>query len=76
MRPDLVGRGLGAGFLSEILDHGQYSYDPNIFRATIASFNQRSLRTFQSQGFMITGRFVRELSDLEFYQLEKQVKEK
>lgn len=73
MHPDLVGQGRGAGFLMAILNYGQEHFAPERFRATIASFNQRSLKTFQGQGFQITGRFKRELVELDFYQLEKQI---
>ena len=75
MHPNLVGQGRGAGFLGAILDFGKDILSPERFRATIASFNQRSLRTFQGQGFQITGRFRREFVALEFYQVEKQIKE-
>ena len=75
MQPTLVGEGRGADFLRAILDFGQDLLDPDSFRATIASFNLRSLRTFQGQGFLITWQFMRELVNLEFYQLEKKLKE-
>ena len=75
MHPDLVGKGRGAGFLKSILNYGKEHFRPEYFRATIASFNQRSLKTFQGQGFTITGQFKRELVELEFYQLEKHIKE-
>ena len=75
MHPELVGLGRGAGFLKAILDYGQNQFKPERFRATIAHFNLRSLRTFQGQGFLTTGRFVREIVNLEFYLLEKQIKE-
>jgi RimJ/RimL family protein N-acetyltransferase len=76
LHPDLTGQGRGAGFVEAVLTFGAATYGPLHFRSTIAAFNKRSLRTFQGQGFEITGRFVREQADLHFYQLEKLIKEK
>lgn len=52
MRPDGVGNGRGYAFLSVILAHAQTIYSPSLFRATIASFNERSARTFLRAGFV------------------------
>jgi RimJ/RimL family protein N-acetyltransferase len=75
LRPDLTGRGRGITFVGAILDCGYAKYGPEVLRATIASFNQRSLRTFQCLGFEIQGSFIRESVNIQFYQLEKLVKE-
>ena len=75
MRPDLTGQGRGSGFLGAVLNYGTASYSPGTFRATIAGFNQRSLRTFQALGFEIKGGFVRELAEIHYFQLEKLIKE-
>jgi len=75
LRPDLTGQGRGTTFVDEILDYGHATYRPKVFRAAIASFNQRSLKTFQNLGFMMQGSFLRELVKIKFYQLEKPVKE-
>jgi RimJ/RimL family protein N-acetyltransferase len=75
MKPGLTGRGYGTTFVANILDYGRNTYNPEVFRATIASFNQRSLKTFQNLGFTIKGSFIRELARIEFYQLEKPAKE-
>lgn len=57
MRPDQIGRGLGAQFLRAILAHAQTYFVPRYFRATIAHFNVRSRRMFQRQGFQIVQTF-------------------
>lgn len=75
LKPELTGRGMGTIFVRVILDYGQATYNPKVFRATIASFNQRSLKTFQKLGFVSQGSFRRELVDIKFYQLEKSVLE-
>ena len=76
MSPTLTGQGSGAAFVGAVLEYGAATYRPKVFRATIAGFNQRSLRTFQNLGFEIKGRFLRDLADTHFFQLEKLVKEK
>jgi len=75
LNPELTGKGMGTFFVSVILEYGHATYNPEVFRVTIASFNQRSLKTFQKLGFVIQGSFTRELVDIKFYQLEKSVLE-
>lgn len=75
LKPSLTGKGLGVLFVQSVLDYGALTYQPQLFRATIAGFNQRSLRTFQNLGFKIQNSFIRELADTEFFQLDRLVKE-
>lgn len=58
MRPDLTGQGLGTLFLGTILDFARQTFAPQLFRATIASFNGRSRRVFAKQGFEERARFM------------------
>lgn len=51
LRPDLTGRGLGAGFLNAILDFAGEKFAPAAFRATVAAFNRRALRAWEKVGF-------------------------
>lgn len=71
LRPDLTGQGFGTTFVGKILEFGLDTYQPERFRATIASFNQRSIKTFEKLCFIIKGSFIRDLIRIEFYQLEK-----
>ena len=75
MKPILTGAGLGHEFVSAILDYASERFQPSRFRVTVAEFNQRSVRTFQNLGFKIQGSFIRELVNIQFFQLEKPVKE-
>ncbi|MCL4831743.1 MAG: GNAT family N-acetyltransferase [Caldilineaceae bacterium] len=52
MRPDRTGRGEGHAFLAAILSHARALHRPTLLRATIATFNQRSARTFLRAGFL------------------------
>lgn len=58
LHPDLTGQGFGrtilAQFISEIVSTADH---PPLLRATIAAFNQRSLKTFFSLGFTESARF-------------------
>lgn len=71
LRPDLVGQGLGQDFVRAILDFALKSYGPEIFRVTVADFNQRSLKTFHRLGFRATYNFKREPDGMPFTQLER-----
>jgi RimJ/RimL family protein N-acetyltransferase len=51
LRPDLTGQGSGAGFIAAIVAFGQEKYRPAAFRATVAAFNQRSIRACEHAGF-------------------------
>jgi [ribosomal protein S18]-alanine N-acetyltransferase len=57
MRPDLTGQGLGSGFLGAILEFARRAFGPTCFRATVASFNGRSRRIFEKQGFQLVQSF-------------------
>ena len=73
--PDLTGQGLGGKFVEAILEYGWRVYRPELFRVTVADFNQRSMNTFRKLGFEETHYFVRELGQLPFTQLERKAYE-
>jgi len=75
LRPDLTGEGRGHKFVSAILEFATDRFHPDRFRVTIADFNQRSLRTFRKHGFKESHHFVRELVDIPFTQLERDLEE-
>jgi [ribosomal protein S18]-alanine N-acetyltransferase len=51
IRPDLVGRGLGAAFVAAILDFGLAKFTPKRFRLLILGWNERSRRVAETLGF-------------------------
>jgi len=57
LRPERVGGGHGQRLLAAILSHGQATHRPTAFRATIATFNERSARTFLRAGFVPVASF-------------------
>ena len=56
MRPDLMGQGRGAAFVSAILAFGTGQHRPRSLRLSIYRWNERSLRAALRQGFAVTGR--------------------
>lgn len=74
LRPDLTGQGFGQDFVREVLAFASRTYQPDSFRVTVASFNQRSLKTFQALGFIETHTFTRDQVEIEFIQLESPIK--
>jgi ribosomal-protein-alanine N-acetyltransferase len=51
MRPDLTGRGLGEDFVRAGLRFARETYSPPAFRLTVATFNRRAIRDYESAGF-------------------------
>lgn len=51
MRPDLAGRGLGAGFVLAGLRFAKDAYSPSTFRLTVAAFNLRAVRVYERVDF-------------------------
>jgi RimJ/RimL family protein N-acetyltransferase len=74
MRPDLVGRGLGAGFTRAVLDFAQREYSPSALRVTIAAFNRRAQRLCLALGFRETARFLRDGSTDAFVVLRREAR--
>jgi RimJ/RimL family protein N-acetyltransferase len=73
--PDLTGQGFGSGFVGAILAYAWRVYRPDLFRVTVADFNQRSMNTFRKLGFEEKHYFVREIGQMPFTQLERKAYE-
>jgi RimJ/RimL family protein N-acetyltransferase len=70
VRPDLTGTGMGKMFVRVALDFAGIFFHPKKFRATVATFNTRALRTCENAGFVWTQKFRRP-DGVEFAVLEK-----
>lgn len=75
LAPGLTGQGLGEKFVEAILAHGWRRFRPEIFRVSVADFNQRSMNTFRKLGFKETHYFLHELGQMPFTQLERKAYE-
>lgn len=53
LRPDLVGRGLGAEFVTACVEYAiqKYHYRGGFVRLGVALFNQRAIKTYEKAGF-------------------------
>ena len=69
MRPDLTGQGHGQQFIEAALKFGRETYHPILFRATVAAFNQRSLRACEKAGYRRVTSFLRPSDGREFIML-------
>jgi RimJ/RimL family protein N-acetyltransferase len=58
MRPDVTGRGLGRGFLTAGLDFARQRFAPTTFRLSVAAFNQRAIRLYETVEFQAVATFV------------------
>ena len=51
LRPDLVGKRLGLGFVLAGLEFAEERFAPSGFRLTVATFNERAIRVYERAGF-------------------------
>jgi len=73
MHPALIGQGRGPRFAADVICFGIERYSPQNLRATIAAFNRRSQRTFETLGFVPVHFFVRRDGNMSFIQMERPV---
>ena len=74
IRPDLTGRGLGAGFVAAVVAYAEEAFGPDPLRVTIATANVRARKVWAGLGFTETQRFQssqRVLGTNEFAVLER-----
>ena len=57
MRPELTGQGNGAVFFGAILDYALSTFRPEFLRLTVAKFNLRALKLYESFGFKVKDEF-------------------
>lgn len=69
MKPDLCGQGLGLRFLGSGLDFARDTLSAKGFRLTVATFNERAIKTYQRVGFKKVNSFEKasENGNLEFW---------
>ena len=58
MKPALTGRGLGRGFFKSILSFAEHHFPLDRHRLTVANFNRRAIRVYESFGFHKTDEFT------------------
>jgi len=74
VRPDLTGRGLGSQFVTAVTRFAILVFQPDTLRVTIAAFNERALRVWMRQGFVVVQQFTATVGNKwPFYILEKEI---
>ncbi|MGZ5350882.1 MAG: GNAT family N-acetyltransferase [Actinomycetota bacterium] len=63
LRPDLTGRGLGAGFLEQGLAFARERWAPATFALDVYEWNERAIRTYEHAGFVRGEVYVRRFAD-------------
>lgn len=58
LKPELCGIGIGAGFLEKGLCFAEERFNTGSFRLTVASFNKRAVKVYETAGFRKTGSFL------------------
>lgn len=58
LRPDLTGKGLGAGLMTAAFEFARLTFDPPAFRATVAGFNLRAQKVCLQVGYQEIQRFA------------------
>ena len=66
IRPDLTGKGLGAGMVTAVVAFARKKYEPAQLRVTIADFNERAKRVWGKNGFRPVKSFYSENNGLPF----------
>ena len=51
LRPELTGKGLGLGYMLAGLEFARRRFDPEGFRLSVATFNERAIRVYERAGF-------------------------
>jgi RimJ/RimL family protein N-acetyltransferase len=70
LRPDLTGKGIGAGVVLKGLEFGSAEFGIERFRVTIASFNERAIKVCKKIGFKEDQIFRRPVDQEEFVVLK------
>jgi [ribosomal protein S18]-alanine N-acetyltransferase len=73
LRPDLTGKGLGHAFLVAGLEFARRSFSPDVFRLSVATFNERAIKVYEGVGF-VQGRIYRHETNggvYEFLEMER-----
>ena len=61
MHPELTGKGSGLIYTQAVLDFEVKTYQPEMYRVTIAAFNKRAQRVWEKAGFSLKQHFIRSL---------------
>ncbi len=66
IRPNLSRRGITFRIINAVFDFAQNHFSTNLFRVTVAEFNQQALKICQKAGFKEVQKFKRKQDDVYF----------
>lgn len=70
LRPDLIGKGVGAAFLEAGLDFARRRFGPQRFRLRVAAFNRRAIEVYERAGFAVEREYVHDFYGTPYHFLE------
>lgn len=73
VRPDLTGRGQGRRYFGAVVGFAEREYTPPALRLSVATFNSRAIRLYQSAGFREVQRFTASFSGQPFLVMVRRV---
>ena len=66
MRPNLIGKRNGSGFLKAGLEFAKSKYSPKKITLSVATFNQRAIKVYRKLGFEDVGTFMQDTNGSRF----------
>ncbi|MBW3112436.1 GNAT family N-acetyltransferase [Bacillus sp. MCCB 382] len=66
MKPSLTGKGQGSAFVKAIIDQGRERLKFSHLELAVADFNERAIRTYEKEGFLVRDEFMNEIRGQEY----------
>jgi len=66
MKPNLIGKGNGLGFLKAGLEFARSNYSPKKITLSVATFNQRAIKVYRKLGFEDVGTYMQDTNGNSF----------
>ena len=66
MKPSLTGKGQGLAFVKAIINQGRERLKFSHLELAVADFNERAIRTYEKEGFLVRDEFMNEIRGQEY----------
>jgi [ribosomal protein S18]-alanine N-acetyltransferase len=74
LNPSLTSKGLGTSFVMAGIKYAKQNLNEGKFRLTVATFNERAIKTYKKLGFITCGEFKHSKTNKPFYIMKNQYK--